>query len=162
MRLLKSLGGDVATIHSADMQGETTLDSSSQDNAVSYELYLRPGTVYYLVHARDKGVVPSQTLFAGASLDEVQNAQLECMAIVSPYLTDYIWQQDPFSLRSSAVVQSPWSKVKARGQRNQKAEPVHLWGFARFGDNIEDEWFIVWLLCHITLKVSTALSYSSL
>ncbi len=30
--------------------------------------------------------------------------------------------------------------------------PAHLSGTTRFGDNIEDEWFIVWMLKELTVR----------
>jgi hypothetical protein len=30
------------------------------------------------------------------------------------------------------------------------AHPLFLWGSVNFGDNIEDEWFITWLLLELT------------
>lgn len=82
------------------------------------------------------------------------------MALVLPYLTNYIWQQDPFALHSSTLSKSPWSRANARRQHHRHADqsvPEHLWGITRFGDNIEDEWFILWLLQQITNKVCTVL-----
>lgn len=118
------------------MQGDSIFDNISQENAVSYELY---------THAEPSG-------------EQLHDLQLQCMAIVLPYLTNYIWQQDPFTLHSSTVSKSPWSSANARRQHNRHADqslPEHLWGFTRFGDNIEDEWFIFWLLNQITTKFNT-------
>ena len=100
-------------------------------------------------------------LSAETSPEQLQDVQLDCMAMVLPYLTNYIWQQDPFTLHSSAVSKSPWDRTSGRRQHNRHANrsvPEHLWGVTRFGDNIEDEWFILWLLNQITSKVSSLLS----
>ena len=81
--------------------------------------------------------------------------QLQCLAAVLPHLTGYIWQQDAFTLHTSEAAKPPWNKpsvTTARSGSNSSA-PEHLWGLARFGDNIEDEWLIVWLLHQITIKV---------
>ncbi|XP_060076683.1 protein ecdysoneless homolog [Ylistrum balloti] len=56
------------------------------------------------------------------------------LAFVSPLVVDYIWQNDPFSLI-----------VTAEGDL-----PAHLYGRTSFGDNIDDEWFIVYLLFKLT------------
>ena len=95
-------------------------------------------------------------LSAETSPEQLQDLQLKCMATVLPFLTDYIWQQDPFTLHSTAVTNSP-SSTSTKCQHNRDADqsvPEHLWGVTRFGDNIEDEWFILWLLNQITSKVS--------
>ena len=94
---------------------------------------------------------------AETSPEHLQDLQLKCLAMVLPYMTNYIWQQDPFTLHSSTVSKSPWSRARVKRQHNRDADqsvPEHLWGVTRFGDNIEDEWFILWLLNQITSKVS--------
>lgn len=105
-----------------------------------------------------------RVLSADVDQDKLQNLQMECLAVALPYLTGYIWQQDPFTLHSSAVIQSPWNKAHVSRQHDRHRDqpaPGYLWGFTRFGDNIEDEWFIAWLLNQITAKVSMSLSCCS-
>ncbi|KAM4670081.1 protein ecdysoneless homolog isoform 1-T7 [Amazona ochrocephala] len=53
----------------------------------------------------------------------------------APLLAAYIWQQQPFRLRY----------VPPRGET-----PAHLGGTTLFGDNVEDEWFVVYLVREIT------------
>ncbi|KAM9273560.1 protein ecdysoneless homolog [Morus bassanus] len=53
----------------------------------------------------------------------------------APLLAAYIWQRQPFRLRY----------LPPRGET-----PAHLGGTTLFGDNVEDEWFIVYLLREIT------------
>ncbi|XP_050832471.1 protein ecdysoneless homolog [Serinus canaria] len=53
----------------------------------------------------------------------------------APLLASYVWQRQPFRLRY----------VPRRG-----GTPAHLGGTTVFGDNVEDEWFIVYLLREIT------------
>ena len=135
-------------------------DNSSQENAVSYELFLHSGNFMLLRAICGVPSSPYHLLFAETRSEQLQDLQLECMALVLPYLTNYIWQQDPFTLHSSAVSKSPWSTSSARRQHNRHADqsvPEHLWGVTRFGDNIQDEWFILWLLNQITSKVSSLL-----
>ncbi|XP_071985729.1 protein ecdysoneless homolog isoform X3 [Engystomops pustulosus] len=59
----------------------------------------------------------------------------EILAKLAPLLADYIWQNQPFNL-----------KYKSR----KGDVPAHIGGITRFGDNIEDEWFIVYLIQQIT------------
>ncbi|XP_066047847.1 protein ecdysoneless homolog [Chamaea fasciata] len=53
----------------------------------------------------------------------------------APLLASYVWHREPFRLRY----------VPRRGQT-----PAHIGGTTVFGDNVEDEWFIVYLLREIT------------
>ncbi len=60
-------------------------------------------------------------------------------------------------MHNSTAAKSPWSKASLRGTRSKADESsvtAKLWGVTRFGENIEDEWLIVWLLYQITLKVA--------
>ncbi|NXP53371.1 ECD protein, partial [Heliornis fulica] len=58
------------------------------------------------------------------------------MVRFAPLLATYIWQRQPFRLRY----------VPPRGGET----PAHLSGTTLFGDNVEDEWFIVYLIREIT------------
>uniref|UniRef100_A0A8C2BC26 Ecdysoneless homolog (Drosophila) n=1 Tax=Cyprinus carpio TaxID=7962 RepID=A0A8C2BC26_CYPCA len=61
------------------------------------------------------------------------------LAELAPLLVQYIWQHQPFNLR----------------YHPEKGDvPAHLGGVTEFGDNVEDEWFIVYLLKHITRTFS--------
>ncbi|XP_028323841.1 protein ecdysoneless homolog [Gouania willdenowi] len=59
----------------------------------------------------------------------------DILANVAPLLIDYIWQHQPFGLK----------------YHPKKGDvPAHIGGSTQFGDSIEDEWFIVYLLQQIT------------
>ncbi|KAL7861525.1 hypothetical protein SRHO_G00129660 [Serrasalmus rhombeus] len=63
----------------------------------------------------------------------------DLLAELAPLLVKYIWQQQPFNL----------SYHPEKG-----GVPAHLAGSTEFGDNVEDEWFIVYLLKHLTRTFS--------
>ncbi|CAK7352260.1 unnamed protein product [Dovyalis caffra] len=65
----------------------------------------------------------------------LQSLHLQILDFISPYTSSYVWQHEPFSLSLSSSVSPP---------------PPHLHGKLRFGDNIEDEWFTVFLLFQIS------------
>uniref|UniRef100_A0A7N6ASA3 Ecdysoneless homolog (Drosophila) n=1 Tax=Anabas testudineus TaxID=64144 RepID=A0A7N6ASA3_ANATE len=60
----------------------------------------------------------------------------EIMAKVAPLLIQYIWQHQSFNLK--------YHPEKGMGV------PAHIGGSTQFGDNVDDEWFIVYLLRQIT------------
>lgn len=60
----------------------------------------------------------------------------EYIANLGSYLINYIWQNEPFRL---TIVHNDTEEM-----------PAHLEGSTKFGDNIEDEWFIVFLLMQLT------------
>uniref|UniRef100_UPI0037E92E89 protein ecdysoneless homolog n=1 Tax=Semicossyphus pulcher TaxID=241346 RepID=UPI0037E92E89 len=59
----------------------------------------------------------------------------EILAKVAPLLIQYIWQHQPFNLKYHP---------------EKGGVPAHIGGSTQFGDNVEDEWFIVYLLQQIT------------
>lgn len=79
-------------------------------------------TVFYSMY-------PDSTL----STSSLQSLHLQILNRLSPLLSDYIWQHEPFNLSLSTTAAVP-----------------HLHGHLRFGDNLEDEWFTVFLLFEIS------------
>lgn len=80
-------------------------------------------------------------LFPKLSTDTDAKTELEkklevYFAKLLPFLTSYIWQDEAFSL---AVVDAHKDNI-----------PPHLEGITYYGDNVEDEWFIVFLLIQLT------------
>ncbi|XP_061600787.1 protein ecdysoneless homolog [Cololabis saira] len=59
----------------------------------------------------------------------------EILAKVAPLLVQYIWQHQPFNLKYYP---------------EKEDIPAHIGGSTQFGDNVDDEWFIVYLLQQIT------------
>ncbi|XP_004473881.2 protein ecdysoneless homolog [Dasypus novemcinctus] len=57
------------------------------------------------------------------------------MTQFAPVLVPYIWQNQPFNLKYKP---------------GKGSVPAHMFGTTKFGDNIEDEWFIVYIIKQIT------------
>ncbi|XP_043119115.1 protein ecdysoneless homolog [Puntigrus tetrazona] len=76
---------------------------------------------------------------AEANERSLQEILRNIVAEIAPLLVQYIWQHQAFNLR----------------YHPEKGDvPAHLGGVTQFGDNVEDEWFIVYLLKHITRTFS--------
>ncbi|XP_039995760.1 protein ecdysoneless homolog [Xiphias gladius] len=67
--------------------------------------------------------------------DHLSRLVEEILAKVAPLLIQYIWQHQSFNL-----IYHP----------EKGGVPAHIGGSTQFGDNVEDEWFIVYLLQQIT------------
>uniref|UniRef100_A0A1W7RDC2 Protein SGT1 n=1 Tax=Agkistrodon contortrix contortrix TaxID=8713 RepID=A0A1W7RDC2_AGKCO len=67
--------------------------------------------------------------------DILQQYIEKILAYFAPILVSYIWQNESFNLKYKP----------AKGNL-----PAHIAGLTKFGDNIEDEWFIVYLIKEIT------------
>ncbi|ALC44218.1 ecd [Drosophila busckii] len=87
-------------------------------------------------------------------LDQVRVA---CMAIVNEKVAErsYIWHKDEFQLmpRTGSEQErllNDESNDEDQAEEAQGTLPPHLHGVTHYGDNIGDEWFIVYLLSELT------------
>lgn len=66
---------------------------------------------------------------------------------------DYIWQEEPFSLTLVEGLESSSLEPAIPLAADAPASAIcHYYGSTRFGDNIEDEWFIVHLLQELSKR----------
>eukprot|EP00249_Psilotum_nudum_P019491 c27281_g1_i2 orf=101-2215(+) len=91
----------------------------------------------------------------------------ECLEAVVPFMDGYIWQHQAFDLvvpsdESSCLCNSEprsngdcleWEDSTQPPSRSSSV--YHLHGKVKFGDNIEDEWFVVFLLFEISRRVKS-------
>lgn len=63
-------------------------------------------------------------------------------------IKDYIWQEEPFSLSLIEGLESSSLEpvTSLSSSASSTCQAFHFFGSTRFGDNIEDEWFIVHVL----------------
>lgn len=88
----------------------------------------------------------------------------EILAKVAPLLIQYIWQHQPFNLKyhpeRGTTSSSHYLSTHDIGPHGYHLYsllmtgdvPAHIGGSTQFGDNVEDEWFIVYLVQQITEK----------
>ena len=133
---------------------------ATEENAACFELYLAGGRAgHSCVHVPRPQLFATRRLsmshvaarrrHAGASAEELQALRVQLMQHALPFVQGYIWQHDRFNLQLSATAQPPWEKQRARQAQAAPVAPS-FWGLLRFGDNIEDEWFLVWLLLELS------------
>ncbi|CAG9807425.1 unnamed protein product [Chironomus riparius] len=70
--------------------------------------------------------------------------------ISKSFIKNYIWHKDPFNLK----IRNQNSSLL---NNNNEQLPSHLYGISHFGDNIQDEWFIMSLLFHISKEVPSVI-----
>ena len=63
----------------------------------------------------------------------LQNLRDECLAHITPYIVQYMWHKEPFSLVT---------------------RKHHLHGRMKIGDNVEDEWYVISMLFKLTVLKS--------
>jgi hypothetical protein len=90
---------------------------------------------------------------AGEDASDLPGLANRMLAHLLPHLSGYIWQRDRFDLAASPPHPPPWRQKLCRARQKQAAPapaPPCLWGSVGFGDNVEDEWLLVWLLLELT------------
>lgn len=99
-----------------------------QEHAVEYRLY-----------PLDREIVDDRLI-------ELKKQILEFVGIELLENDWYIWQKDVFCLHVCRT-------ERGRGaESGRTAHEQYLWGQVRFEDNIDDEWFLVWLLREISAR----------
>ncbi|CAG8487327.1 12092_t:CDS:10 [Ambispora gerdemannii] len=83
----------------------------------------------------------------------LQETNTIILSELQPFLKNYLWQKDPFQLRID--------KEEKAADQLPSSSYYFLTGQTRFGDCIEDEWFIVFLLQKISLKLSDVVIHVS-
>jgi len=73
--------------------------------------------------------------------DQLKRYKARVLARVCEWCSGYIWQRDAFTLETSTRVKPEW------GSRDC------LWGRVRFGDSVEEEWFVVSILWKISEEI---------
>lgn len=121
------------------------------DDAVEYSLHL--------ISSSPTPAAADEVALARARLQEVQKSASE---LVKDLLKDYIWQREAFGLQitkengMSVYIyiyrMSGRTFFSRHSADNKGAGKTFLQGRTSFGDSIEDEWVIVYLLRELTKK----------
>lgn len=85
---------------------------------------------------------------AGSDFD-ISEFMLEANAVAQEVIGEYMWHQEPFILRL------PTKEDVEKFESPIPPGAKYLFGTTKFGDNVEDEWFIVHILLHLTEKFPT-------
>jgi len=85
-------------------------------------------------------------LFVPNDVKNISEFMLEVNAVAQEVIGDYMWHQETFILRQP--IKEEIEKFDAAISPNIK----FLYGSTQYGDNVEDEWFIVHVLLHLTTR----------
>nr|KAF6322240.1 ecdysoneless cell cycle regulator [Pipistrellus kuhlii] len=80
-------------------------------------------------------LIPDEPRDAEKHKEILQKYIERIMTQFAPMLVQYIWQNQPFNLKYKP---------------EKGGVPAHIFGVTKFGDNIEDEWLIVYIVKQIT------------
>ncbi|XP_015890584.2 protein ecdysoneless homolog isoform X2 [Ziziphus jujuba] len=110
--------------------------SSSSSSIFSQKSSRLPDdTVFYAIFP-DFSLKPSD-------VTSLQSLHLQILQTLTPFTADYIWQHEPFTL---SVSNFPKPSCLCSNHL------PHLHGKLRYGDNLDDEWFAVFLLFEISRR----------
>ncbi|KAK7307264.1 hypothetical protein VNO77_40169 [Canavalia gladiata] len=113
---------------------EQAMEFPSSSSSSIFSSRAADDTVFYAIYPDSPTTITTATL---------QSLHLQILEIVHPFTADYIWQHQPFTL-SVSTPPNPSCPCSS-------SHLPHLHGHLRFGDNLDDEWFTVFLLFHISL-----------
>ncbi|RZC37469.1 SGT1 -like ecdysoneless [Asbolus verrucosus] len=112
--------------------GGNVLESVREDDFVEY--YLFPP-----IDSRDD---KEQEVVLNRVLSQAEK-------VIQKFTKQYLWHKDEFKLTARTWISN--SLIHDNGKTEYL--PPHLHGVTHFGDNIEDEWFIVFLLRQLTKEI---------
>ena len=105
----------------------------------SFPKTIAEDVVHYSIH-----IIPvdasTPTTAIRSRLLQIQRAAID---LTKKLLSEYIWQREPFALELTQPSVGP-------------KQPLHLFGSTSFGDSIEDEWLIVYLLRELSKQFEDA------
>lgn len=73
--------------------------------------------------------------------------------IIHKYTKNFLWHKDEFRLVVRTSISNYLNELD--GQRENL--PPHLYGVSHYGDNIEDEWFMVFILQQLTREITDSI-----
>ncbi|XP_055316971.1 protein ecdysoneless [Sitodiplosis mosellana] len=78
--------------------------------------------------------------------EKLENFRQNVNDSVQQFTVDYIWHKEPFQL----VIRTPETARLFNECKIQDDLPPHLYGLTFYGENIQDEWYIVEIINHLT------------
>uniref|UniRef100_A0A7G3ANP3 Putative mads box transcription factor n=1 Tax=Lutzomyia longipalpis TaxID=7200 RepID=A0A7G3ANP3_LUTLO len=89
--------------------------------------------------------------------EELNEILVQVEGITETFCKNYIWHRDAFRVRArpgnAHLLEGQTPGEKSMTHENKEHLPAHLYGVTHYGDNIEDEWFIVALLYELTKQI---------
>ena len=85
---------------------------------------------------------------------ELEIIRTKCLDIARTHEKGYVWHLEGFKLQAHRAQDGGAQRLPGFIP-SDSAQLNHLWGTTCYGDNVEDEWFIFWLLQRITVEASS-------
>lgn len=136
-------------------EAPSTQSQASSDQFPTWQKSLSENYVQYMVFLIDTSLAPSQKL---AKLNAMRQAIIQLADLLTK---DYIWQRDDFRLELKNEKGEGFSLGSTplqprRRVANSRSGLAYLHGVTEYGDAVEDEWLIVFILREFTKSDQSA------
>ncbi|XP_055606219.1 protein ecdysoneless [Uranotaenia lowii] len=111
--------------------------------------------VEYFLFPAGAGLTASDLSLANyLSETALESIRAEVTAVATEYCRQYLWHRDGFAVHCRRGGEERRILIEANGDKDAHPNlPPHLHGISHIGENIQDEWFIVSLLFHLTRQI---------
>lgn len=133
---------------------QPTTDASDDNTSGHFERTLLENCVEYMIF------IPQEHLEPRRSFSSLENVRKAAVQLSNQLTKDYIWQREDFDLEtkstdgsSCALSESPRAPLgclSGQGVLTDRLGLHYLYGITDYGDCVEDEWLIVYILRELT------------
>ncbi|TMW41776.1 hypothetical protein DOY81_013144, partial [Sarcophaga bullata] len=125
---------------------------------------------YFIFPQLDKVSQSDESEWEQELYKQLEDVRGQCMKLAEKLIKErqYIWHKDEFQLRirtctkqemllndesTTATTKEKATTANSKNAQQEDLLPPHLHGVTHYGDNIADEWFIVFLLIKLTQEL---------
>ncbi|PQE13323.1 regulatory factor sgt1 protein [Rutstroemia sp. NJR-2017a BVV2] len=117
------------------------------DNFSGFPKRLPEDTVEYSLYIIDRELKSQKDIHS-----RLEDVRKESLKLTKDLLTDYIWQRDGFRLEMKTEKGMTSARVRKVPTADVATGSMYLHGLTNFGDSVEDEWLIVYILKELSSR----------
>jgi hypothetical protein len=117
------------------------------DNFSGFPKRLPEDTVEYSLYIIDRELKSQRDIHS-----RLEDVRKESLKLTKDLLTDYIWQRDGFRLEMKTEKGMTSARVRKVPTADVATGSMYLHGLTNYGDSVEDEWLIVYILKELSSR----------
>ncbi|PQE32445.1 regulatory factor sgt1 protein [Rutstroemia sp. NJR-2017a WRK4] len=117
------------------------------DNFSGFPKRLPEDTVEYSLYIIDRESKSQKDIHS-----RLEDVRKESLKLTKDLLTDYIWQRDGFRLEMKTEKGMTSARVRKVPTADVATGSMYLHGLTNYGDSVEDEWLIVYILKELSSR----------
>lgn len=117
------------------------------DNFSGFPERLPEDTAEYSLYIIDRELKSQKDLHS-----RLEDVRKEGLKLIKDLLTDYIWQRDGFKLEMKTEKGVTSVRVRKVSTADVSTGSMYLHGLTNYGDSVEDEWLIVYILKELSRR----------